>query len=518
MLGYLAFLKKDVRIVAPILLALGMIAGILLRGSTPVHDVARMVQTAQAIHADVSDASSFTGTLEPVRSVDIAAKSGGQVTALSVDIGSRVGAGQAIAQLDASQARATAASLSQSIEAVQQTHDATAALYDQQIASAEGAGGSQTATVSTLTDAAILARQIDDTLGILLSMRSGAPTSNRSPFPESDLAARDSQSKIIARTALADFQNADVAFQAFFSNTLLDGTPSQSQIDDGVSRASALLTDAKLTLSAAYTALLATVSSAAVSDATIDGSKADIAGLGTQAQAVLSRLHDTASSIDTLKKERDAKLAEAHAQITQLQGQLSVSETLLADGTVRAPFAGVITEKSVERGAIVGAGTPLVHLVDDSQLKLVVGVPDIRARTYHVGDRATVFLDSGASVSAHISKIYPGIDSASRKVSVELALSNPGRSIATGSYARAVFEKSRAAQVAVPRAAVYTQYGTSYVFVLEGVTARRHVVELGAQSEDLIEIKSGLTAGETVVTSGVAYLRDGDVIATSTRE
>lgn len=520
MFEYLAFLKKHVRIVAPLFLGIALFAFFMLRSSTPAQDAARVVQTAQAIHADVSDASSFTGTLEPIRAVDIGAKSGGLVSRLAVDIGSRVGAGQTIAQLDASQAQATAASLSQNITAAKQTLDATNALYAQQIASAESSGGddAQTATVSALTDAAILAKQIDETLGNLFSLRGGSTSNNVSPIPESALSARDAQAKITARTDITDFQNADTAFQAYFNDTVLGASPSQAHIDAGVSQASALLAQAKTSLSAAYTALSASVSSASVSDTTIDSSKQNIAALGTQVQAVLSQLHDTASGIDTLKKERDAKLAEAQAQITQLQGQLSVSETLLADGTIRAPFAGVITEKSVERGAVVGAGTPLVHLVDDSQLKLVVGVPDTSAKTYRVGDVATILLDSGASVSARISKIYPGIDAASRKVLVELTVANPGRTIAAGSYARAVFEKSHAAQVAVPRAAVYTQYGTSYVFVLQDGAAHRRVVELGSQSETLVEIRRGVEAGETVVTSGVAYLRDGDTLATSTKE
>lgn len=517
---YLAFLKTNIRIIAPAALMIVIASLFALRGGAPAPEAARLVQTAQALHADVSDASSFTGTLEPVRSVDIAAKTGGLVTALPVDVGTRVGAGQVIAQLDSSQAKATVASLAESITAAQATLDATDALYAQQIASAQstGAGDTQTATVSALTDAAILAKQIDETLGNLFSLRAGASVNNASPFPESDLSARDGQAKITARAELTEFQIADLAFQSYFDTTILAGDPTDAQIADAVAQANALLSQGKTTLSAAYTALSATVSSASVSASTIDSAKASVAGLGTQAQALLSRLHETTSGLDTLKKERDAKIAEAQAQITQLQGQLQVSQVLLVDGTVHAPFSGVITEKSAERGAVVGAGTPLVHLVDDSQLKLVVGVPDASAREYRTGDNATILLDSGASVSARVSKINPAIDPSSRKVLVELTLANPGRTIAPGTYARAVFEKSHAAQVAVPRSAVYTQYGVSSVFVLADGVAHRRVVELGAQSEDLVEIQSGVEAGETVVTSGVSYLRDGDAVTTEAAE
>lgn len=514
MQSFISFMRAHVRGVSAVsAVAIVVLAVLLHRSPAPVAD-ATVVQTAQAIHADVSDASSFTGTLEPVREVDIASKSGGLVTGLYAESGTRVGSGAIVARLDASQARATAASLSQDIEASQATLSATDAYYAQRIASAENGGASdaQTASVSALTDAAILAKQTDETLGNLFSLRAGAPSNNSSPFPEADLSARDGQAKITARADIASFQRDAAAFQNYFDSTILGHDPSQAEIATAIAQASALLTEGKTALSASYTALSATVSSASVSDATIESAKQDIGALGTQAQALLSRMHDTASGIDALKKEREAKIAEAQAQITALRGQQQVNETVLQDGTITAPFGGVITDKYAERGAVVAAGTPLVHLADDSRLRLVVGVPDASAKSYHVGDTATVILENG-SASARVTKVSPTVDAASRKVLIELSIANGSHALTPGMYARAVFETSRSAQVAVPRAAVYTQYGTSYAFVLSDGIAHRRVVELGAMSDDLIEITRGVAAGETVVTSGVSFLRDGDRVS-----
>lgn len=478
---------------------------------------ARAVSTALALHADVSDAASFTGTLEPVREVDLGSKSGGLVAVLAVDMGTRVARGATIAVLDASQARAAVAGLSDSIAAAEATLSATEALFAQRIASARGSGdveSGESARISTLTDAAILGKRIDETLGTLFSLRAGAPAGSVSPFPESDLSARDGQAKIAARTAIADFQRADAAFQDRYHARILASAPSQEEVAAALDDGSALLSAAKTALSAAYTALAATVSSAAASDAAIAGAKQEVGALGTEVQALLARVHDTSAGIDTLEKERDAKLAEARAQIAQLSGEKRISETQLQDGTITAPFGGVITEKLVERGAIVGAGTPLVHLVDDSSLKLIVGVPDADARRYRLGDAATVLLENGATAQARISRVSPSVDAASRKVLIELMIPNASHALVAGTYARALFETARAAQVAIPRQALYTQYGTSYVFVAEDGVAHRRVVELGALSETLVEVLRGVSAGETVVTSGVAYLRDGDRIAT----
>lgn len=521
MTSLITFVRAHARSVVIALIVLALSAAFLSHRPHAEPPQARAVSTARAIHADVADAASFTGTLEPSREVDLASKSGGLVTGIYVERGSRVGAGATVAVLDASQPKAAAASLSGSIAAAQATLSATDALYAQRIASAEtsGAGdGSQTAGISALTDAAILARRIDESLGVLLSLRAGAPVTNTSGFPESDLAARDGQAKITARQALAEFQRADAAFQADFHARILGHDPAQEEVDTQLAEASAILAQGKSALSAAYSVLSATVSSAAVSETMIESSKQSIASLGTEAQSILSRMHDTESGVDTLRKERDAKLAEAQAQIASLEGQRQVNATLLADGTIAAPFPGVVTEKFVERGAVVAAGTPLVHLMDDTTLKLVIGVPDTDAKRYRVGTEATILLETGATAQARIAKVSPSVDAASRKVTIELAVPNASRTLIPGTYARALFETAHAAQVAVPRQAVYTQYGTSYVFVVEDGIARRRVVTLGARSETLIEIRDGVAAGETVVISGVSYLRDGDAIQTAARE
>lgn len=515
---YLAFAVQHARVLGA-LFVIGIIGvALVVRQSQSSEPLVQAVQTATAIRADVADMSSFSGTLEPVREVDIGSKSGGRITTLAVEVGSRVGVGALIAQLDASHERATHVSLTNSIEAARTSLSAVDAYYVHQIASAEGsvsgdATRTQTASIAAITDAAILARRIDDVLGTIFSLRDGAPTGIAAPFAESDLSARDGQAKILARSALAEFQHADAAFQKLFDATILNAQPSAEETVAATGHAVALLTSGKNVLSAAYTVLAATISSGAADETRISTYKSSVADLGSQAQRILQSIHDTTTGLDALKKERDAKLADAQAQITALEGQRTVTETLLQDGTISAPFAGVVTTQSVERGAVVSPGTPLVHLVDDTQLKLVLGVPDADARSYRKGDTATIILDDNRSVSARISKVIPVADAASRKISIELTVANGAHTIPAGTYARALFSKSIAAGVAVPRAAVLTQYDMSSVFVLKDGIVRRRIVEIGAQSDDLVEIQSGLQAGETVVTSGVAYLRDGDAAA-----
>ncbi|HEX8994259.1 MAG TPA: efflux RND transporter periplasmic adaptor subunit [Candidatus Paceibacterota bacterium] len=483
----------------------------------------QVVSVAAAVKTDIAHTELQTGILMPIREVDIAAKTGGRLTSLSVDVGDRVGSGSHIAQLDVSAALATQQSIEGSIAATEATLNATKNLYATRIASMESsdatssdAASSQTIGASAVTNAAVLAKQIDDMTGNLLSVRDGGITSVQIPF-DNELSIRDSQAKVTARNDLEAYQIDDADFQSFVASSIVGKNPSQESVNDGLGRAARTLAEGQTVLKDTYTVLSATISSTNVSDAQLDAYKAQVAGFGSQAQQMLGQMHDVTTTIATLKKEGDAQIAAAQAQLAELQGQAGVNQTILEDGSIHAPFGGVVTQKYAEEGAVVAPGTPLVHIADDSVIKIVVGVSDDVAAGVHVGDVALVTVDGvSAAVSAKVAKVSPYADPVSRKINVELDMDNTEHLLKVGSYAHVVFSQPGASSLAVPRGAVVSRYGTSFVFVLDGSIVHRRVVTTGAMSDALIEIDSGLIEGESVVTAGNDYLRDGDVVATST--
>ena len=340
-------------------------------------------------------------------------------------------------------------------------------------------------------------------------------TSIQIPF-DNDLGARNKQSKITARESLASFQNADAAFQSLIASSIVGKEPSQTTIDTGLAQATAVLASGQTALKDAYTVLADSTTSGNLTDAQLSSYKSQIADLGSQTQRALNQIHDINAGVAALKKESASQIAVAQAQLTQMQGQALVNQTILADGSIHAPFAGVITQKYVETGAVVAPGTPIVHLADDSQVKIVVGVPEELARTISVGKTALVTPDSGSgAVTARVSTIRPAIDPVSRKISIEFLMDNSSHTIKSGSYAHVVFAQQGATSLAVPRSAVVSRYEASFVYILDGTKVRRNAVTTGAISDSLIEITSGLAEGDVVVTAGNDYLRDGDTVATS---
>lgn len=473
------------------------------------------VETTPVLRADMSGEYTFTGILEADAETDLAAKAQGRVTGLYADTGSRVASGQLLAELDASTERASAASLALHIVAAQESRSAVDRLYAERISNEESpvsSGFGQTSDLAALlSNSASLSDQVNDTLGALLAVRKGVFIDPEIRFNE-ELGVRDSAQKMRAREELRSYQTLNARYQEFFDTRILGKQPDDRTIKEGVDLANETLLAAISVLNQAYTTLLNTVVSTAVSDPELSEWKSRLTGLGAQVETTLNGMHDTSANISVLKKERDATLADAGATLVALSGQQSVANALVSNSIVRAPFSGVIIRKYVERGTMVAPGVPLFAIADDSTLKLRIGVSDTMVQAFRVGLRASVSVDGvdGTAFSASVTKIEPVVDAASRKVVIEVSIPNGNSALRVGSFARVTFALEGADGAVVPTRAVRTRYDTAVAFVVhEGVVERR-VVTLGARANGQLEIVDGLREGEMVVVEGNAYLRDGD--------
>ena len=212
--------------------------------------------------------------------------------------------------------------------------------------------------------------------------------------------------------------------------------------------------------------------------------------------------------ITAAEYERDrAALAAADAQRDQLRARLGYA-------TVRAPIAGVVTEKNVEAGDIVGVQTRLLTIADVSTLVVRVRVSELDVVALRVGDRTDVILDAfpGEVLPGRIRRIFPAADPTSRLVPVEVALDGADAAIARqGFLARITFALGVHENVRlVPASAIVTDAsGSRALYVIEEGRAERRLVRTGLTSEGRVEILDGVDQGEIVVITGTNNLRDG---------
>jgi membrane fusion protein, multidrug efflux system len=208
--------------------------------------------------------------------------------------------------------------------------------------------------------------------------------------------------------------------------------------------------------------------------------------------------------------------AAARAQVDQLRTRVSYA-------TVTAPVDGVVTEKRVESGDVVGNQARLFSVADVSEIVARVGVSELDIVELQQGDRVSITLDAfpNRQLNGRIRRVFPSADPTTRLVPVEVSFDAQSAQLARpGFLARVTFDLATSNDVLLlPVAAVLGAQGSQAVFVVDedGVATRR-AVYTGLTSQGRVEIVSGLTEGEQVVVIGNNNLRDGMTVRVAGQE
>lgn len=214
--------------------------------------------------------------------------------------------------------------------------------------------------------------------------------------------------------------------------------------------------------------------------------------------------------ITAAEYERDrAALTAAEAQREQLRARLGYA-------TVRAPIAGVVLEKNVESGDVVGVQNALFTIADVSTMVVRVRVSELEVVDIRQGDAVGVMLDAypDSLLTGRVRRIFPAADPLTRLVPVEVALTGrEANRVRPGFLARLTFALGTKEGVLLVPATALVQDATSQaVFVIENDRARRRAIRTGVTSEGRVEVLQGLEAGEIVVVTGNTELRDGQEV------
>lgn len=178
---------------------------------------------------------------------------------------------------------------------------------------------------------------------------------------------------------------------------------------------------------------------------------------------------------------------------------------------VRAPLAGVVLEKHVTAGTTVTPGTLLFVVSDLTELWAMAEVDETRIPLVAAGRPAKVHVAAwpDRDFDAQVTFVGDAVNPKTRRVTVRCQVPNPGGLLKPEMYARvALGESAPRPMVVVPEAAIQEMDGKPYVFVA-GAKGRfeKREVALGASSEGLVEIRSGVAAGEKVATAGSFLLK-----------
>ncbi|MEQ1572917.1 MAG: efflux RND transporter periplasmic adaptor subunit [Vicinamibacterales bacterium] len=206
---------------------------------------------------------------------------------------------------------------------------------------------------------------------------------------------------------------------------------------------------------------------------------------------------------DTILRASTAQRELAKASLAQADAALRRTQEAQRDATITSPIEGVIVERNYDAGSLVGPGDkPIVVVADLRVLKLEAGVSELEAGRLRVGmpARVTVQARPGEVFEGRLAAIAPEVNAANRHFAIEVRTANPGLTLLSGMYGAATIPLSLVAgAVAVPQDAVTLRAGRRIALKIDKDIVTEVPVVEGLSSGNLVQIASGLAAGDVIV-------------------
>jgi len=207
----------------------------------------------------------------------------------------------------------------------------------------------------------------------------------------------------------------------------------------------------------------------------------------------------------------------ASGQFRAAAAQAHEARKRLGDTRLRAPISGFVGMRRIDVGDTVGAGTPVISVLDLNPVKVRVAIPESEIGNVREGARATVTIPSldGRQFEGRVETVGVAADLASRTYSAKIAVPNPERLLRAGMVSETrVFSSAMIDAITVPGSAiVHDPQGVALVYVYsperQRVYAKR--VDVGEPIGSEVEILSGLTGDEQVVVAGQQNVREGSL-------
>lgn len=213
----------------------------------------------------------------------------------------------------------------------------------------------------------------------------------------------------------------------------------------------------------------------------------------------------------------DARIKLEQAKVSQAQAELLRSKLALEELKLVSPIQGVIAARMVDEGNLAAPDAPLMQIVDLSTVRTTVHVIEKDYRLMRVDLVADVRVDAypGMKFQGKVTRVAPVLDAVTRTADVRIDIPNADALLKPGMYARVSLRAGTERESLVIPVAALLEGQRPAVYVASGTPpkAERRSIEVGATDEDLIEVTSGLVAGDKVITLGNRLVLPGQPVA-----
>jgi HlyD family secretion protein len=234
---------------------------------------------------------------------------------------------------------------------------------------------------------------------------------------------------------------------------------------------------------------------------------------GNATAAALEQRVSTAQGADGRLAAARGGLQLAQADLATARAQGAEIALRRARTEIRAPEAGIVSRRTARVGATATAtGEALFRLIARGEIELEGEVPETWMPRIKLGDPARLDLEDGRSLRGRVRRIDPEVDRMTRLGKIRITLDHDP-ALRIGAFARGRVEVARRTGIAVPLSAVlYGADGSATVLVVPNDRVEARKVAFGLAADGFMEVRSGVAAGEAVVSRASSFLRHGDLV------
>ncbi|WP_152961916.1 efflux RND transporter periplasmic adaptor subunit [Aneurinibacillus migulanus] len=265
-------------------------------------------------------------------------------------------------------------------------------------------------------------------------------------------------------------------------------------------------------------------------------SKADIDGVRTKVDRAQLSLKSEQTELEALKQQKKRlqeqkqltlrqrekaiqadkdnadRLASITTEVATAQNGIVKANKEIQDSRLIAPFDGIITDVSSHPGDVVSQGSSVATIVDLSGVKVSIEVESALIQQFTKGKSMTVINEGGEKTAGSVTYISPLIDAKNGKYKVEITVPHSPEKWQGGMIASVQMPRKLATSTILPLECIGVGEKGRYVLVVENGMIKKRTVEIGQIIDDKIEVLSGVHPGDSVVTSGISFLLEGEKV------
>jgi membrane fusion protein (multidrug efflux system) len=238
------------------------------------------------------------------------------------------------------------------------------------------------------------------------------------------------------------------------------------------------------------------------------------------AELEFKRIQDAFKQAPDLMPRQNVDSAQAKLAVAKAQQERNA--TLLGFARIKAPFAGTVSRRSVDKGAFVPAATgggsgqaALFVLTDAATVRIQAALPEAEAGLVAVGQPVAVLAEAAGAkpFEAKLTRVAGVLDNPSKTMLIEAELANAGGALKPGMYANVKLGiETHKATTLLPLTAIVMEKAVATAYVNEAGKARRRVLKAGFNDGVNLEVLEGIKPTEDVLVVGTATLTDGQAV------